>query len=130
MNCRPECSSSACPAPRPAPGGLGRLLAAARALLRALRERGARFRYHGDFDWGGIRIANAVFALIDATPWRYTFRDYLEAVDHGHGTPLNTGERPSPPTRSASRRSTSCRNYFRTLTITRERPCAVLPHPP
>ena len=70
----------------------GHLSAAARALLRALRERGASFRYHGDFDWGGVRIANSVFALIDATPWRYTFRDYLDAVDRGHGTPLNTGE--------------------------------------
>jgi Protein of unknown function N-terminus (DUF3323)/Protein of unknown function C-terminus (DUF2399) len=70
----------------------GHLSAAARALLRALRERGARFRYHGDFDWGGIHIANSVFALIDATPWRYTFRDYFDAVDRGHGTPLNTGE--------------------------------------
>ena len=70
----------------------GHLSAAARALLRALRERGARFRYHGDFDWGGVHIANSVFALIDAAPWRYTFRDYLDAVDHGHGTPLNTGE--------------------------------------
>ncbi|HWG22704.1 TIGR02679 family protein [Actinospica sp.] len=70
----------------------GHLSAAARALLRALRERGARFRYHGDFDWGGVRIANSVFTLIDAAPWRYTFRDYLEAVDREQGAPLNTGE--------------------------------------
>jgi uncharacterized protein (TIGR02679 family) len=70
----------------------GHLSAAARALLRALRERGASFRYHGDFDWGGVRIANSAFALTDAAPWRYTFRDYLDAIDRGHGTPLNTGE--------------------------------------
>jgi uncharacterized protein (TIGR02679 family) len=70
----------------------GHLSAAARALLRALRDRGARFRYHGDFDWGGVRIANSALALIDAAPWRYTFRDYLDAIDRGHGAPLNTGE--------------------------------------
>ena len=70
----------------------GHLSAAARALLRTLRERGARFRYHGDFDWGGVRIADSVFALTGAAPWRYTSRDYLDAVDRGHGTPLNTGE--------------------------------------
>jgi uncharacterized protein (TIGR02679 family) len=70
----------------------GHLSVAARALLRALRAHGAEFRYHGDFDWGGIRIANSVFELTEATAWRYSHRDYLEAVDRGHGTALNTGE--------------------------------------
>jgi uncharacterized protein (TIGR02679 family) len=70
----------------------GHLSVAARALLRALSERGAHLRYHGDFDWGGVRIANSVFTLTDATAWRYSHSDYLEAVESGHGTPLNTGE--------------------------------------
>jgi uncharacterized protein (TIGR02679 family) len=69
----------------------GHLSVAARALLRAVSERGASFRYHGDFDWGGLRIANSVFGLTDATAWRYSLRDYLDAVESGHGAPLNTG---------------------------------------
>ncbi len=70
----------------------GHLSVAARALLRALRRRTASFRYHGDFDWGGVRIANDVFAVTGAAPWRYSHLDYLTAVDRGHGAPLNTGE--------------------------------------
>lgn len=70
----------------------GHLSVACRATLRALREHGASFRYHGDFDWGGVRIANSVVDLIDAAMWRYAHHDYLEAVDRGHGIPLNTGE--------------------------------------
>ena len=48
----------------------GHLSVAARALLRVLSEHGAQPRYHGDFDWGGVRIANSVFSLTDATAWR------------------------------------------------------------
>ena len=70
----------------------GHLSVACRAMLRALREHGASFRYHGDFDWGGLRIANSVVDLIDAAMWRYSHHDYLDAVDRGHGVPLNTGE--------------------------------------
>jgi uncharacterized protein (TIGR02679 family) len=70
----------------------GHLSVACRAMLRALREHGASFRYHGDFDWGGVRIANSVVDLIDATMWRYSHQDYLNAVDRGYGVPLNTGE--------------------------------------
>ena len=70
----------------------GHLSVACRAMLRALREHGASFRYHGDFDWGGVRIANSVVDLVDAALWRYSQRDYLDAVDRGHGVPLNTGE--------------------------------------
>lgn len=70
----------------------GHLSVAARALLRTLSAHGARIRYHGDFDWGGLRIANSVHALVDATPWRYGLHDYLAAVDQGHGSPLNTGK--------------------------------------
>ena len=69
----------------------GHLSVAARALLRALRERGAKFRYHGDFDWGGLRIANSVFALIDAAAWRFSHHDYLKAIGLGHGSRLDTG---------------------------------------
>jgi uncharacterized protein (TIGR02679 family) len=70
----------------------GQLSVAARVLLRSLREHGAHFRYHGDFDWGGIRIANTVISLTGARPWRYTQAAYLDAVDRDLGTPLTTGE--------------------------------------
>ncbi|WP_034267819.1 TIGR02679 family protein [Actinospica robiniae] len=69
----------------------GHLSVAARALLRALCEHGACLRYHGDFDWGGLRIANSVFALIDAAPWRFSHHDYLKAIGRGHGSRLDTG---------------------------------------
>jgi uncharacterized protein (TIGR02679 family) len=37
-------------------------------------------RYHGDFDWPGIAIANAVIGRHRATPWRMTAADYLAAL--------------------------------------------------
>jgi uncharacterized protein (TIGR02679 family) len=45
---------------------------------------GAEFRYHGDFDWGGIRIARAVRQRVSQgqshwRPWRYD-RDAYEAA--------------------------------------------------
>jgi uncharacterized protein (TIGR02679 family) len=42
-------------------------------------------RYHGDFDWGGVRIGNVVFRRHGALPWRYETADYLAAPK---GTPL------------------------------------------
>lgn len=53
---------------------------AAQRLLRSLREAGTTIRYHGDFDWGGIRIANLVMRRYGALPWRYRTED-LVAVD-------------------------------------------------
>ncbi|WAL70688.1 TIGR02679 family protein [Kitasatospora sp. YST-16] len=64
---------------------------AARLLLTALATAGCPLVYHGDFDWGGIRIATAVLRLSGATPWRYDTPSYLAAVRNGHGTPLTTG---------------------------------------
>ena len=66
---------------------------AAKRLLRWLLGRGAHLRYHGDFDWGGIRIAAGVFELADlagnpAAPWRFDSTAYLDAVTRGLGTPL------------------------------------------
>ncbi len=45
---------------------------------------GAEFRYHGDFDWGGIRIASAVRQRVGQgqsrwQPWRYD-KDAYEAA--------------------------------------------------
>lgn len=57
----------------------GQVRTAARLLLDRLAEAGARLRYHGDFDWGGIRIANVVMARCGAVPWRYYAADYRGA---------------------------------------------------
>jgi uncharacterized protein (TIGR02679 family) len=62
---------------------------AARVLLCSLVDGGAELRYHGDFDWGGLRIANALSRAVPWTPWRFTAADYLEnagRVEHGELT--------------------------------------------
>ena len=62
----------------------GQPSAAVWRLLDLLAEGGAQFRYHGDFDWGGIRIASAVRRRVCLgqshwKPWRYD-RDAYEAA--------------------------------------------------
>ncbi|MFJ7244262.1 TIGR02679 family protein [Kitasatospora sp. NPDC098652] len=69
----------------------GNLSAAARTLLTQLADQGCRIAYHGDFDWGGIRIATGILRLPGAAPWSYDAPSYLAAVDRGLGTPLTTG---------------------------------------
>ena len=49
-------------------------------LLEALMADGAKCRYHGDFDWAGLRIAGAIASRIPWTPWRFTAVDYLAAT--------------------------------------------------
>lgn len=58
----------------------GQPSAAALTLLRDLSMRGARLLYHGDFDWGGVRIAAALARSVPWQPWRYTAADYRAAV--------------------------------------------------
>ena len=48
----------------------------ARLLLAQLAAAGARLVYHGDFDWGGIRIGNVVIGSYGAQPWRFSSADY------------------------------------------------------
>jgi uncharacterized protein (TIGR02679 family) len=52
-------------------------------LLRQLASAGAVLRYHGDFDWGGLRIGNVVFARVPAAPWRFRAADYRAAAQRG-----------------------------------------------
>jgi uncharacterized protein (TIGR02679 family) len=54
--------------------------AAQRCLLSQLAQAGGRLRYHGDFDWPGLRIGNHVIREHGATPWRFGAADYLGAV--------------------------------------------------
>jgi uncharacterized protein (TIGR02679 family) len=49
-------------------------------LAGAITANGGRLRYHGDFDWPGIAIANSVIRRHNATPWRLSAADYREAV--------------------------------------------------
>lgn len=70
-------------------------------LLRTLTSAGAECRYHGDFDWGGLRIASALARHVEWTPWRFTTADYLAAVAAGHpsrqltGSPAESGWDPA-----------------------------------
>ncbi|MCY0935879.1 TIGR02679 family protein [Streptomyces sp. H34-S4] len=65
----------------------GQPSAAALALLAHLHELGATFRYHGDFDWGGLRIATTLRQHVPWRPWRYTAGDYRAAVAAASPTP-------------------------------------------
>ncbi|MFJ7204646.1 TIGR02679 family protein [Streptomyces sp. NPDC098789] len=65
----------------------GQPSAAALALLAHLHELGATFRYHGDFDWGGLRIATTLHQHVPWQPWRYSAVDYRAAVKAAHHAP-------------------------------------------
>jgi uncharacterized protein (TIGR02679 family) len=58
----------------------GQPSAAALTLLRHLHTHGCALRYHGDFDWGGLRIADALLRRVPWRPWRYTAADYRTAA--------------------------------------------------
>jgi uncharacterized protein (TIGR02679 family) len=58
----------------------GQPSAAALTLLRHLHSHGSTLRYHGDFDWGGLRIAGALLRRVPWQPWRYTAADYRSAA--------------------------------------------------
>ncbi|HEX3997720.1 MAG TPA: TIGR02679 family protein [Pirellulales bacterium] len=49
---------------------------AAETLLGLLRGQGFSLHYHGDFDWGGIRIARRLWNLSQFVPWRFAAGDY------------------------------------------------------
>ncbi len=49
-------------------------------LLARLACDGADLRYHGDFDWPGVAIANRVIGTTGARAWRMGTADYEEAL--------------------------------------------------
>ncbi len=58
----------------------GQPSAAVWRMLELLVAGGARFAYHGDFDWGGVRIASAVRQRVSWLPWRYDHVAYASAL--------------------------------------------------
>ncbi|ONH31512.1 TIGR02679 family protein [Pseudofrankia asymbiotica] len=66
----------------------GQPSAAVLGLLELLADQGASFAYHGDFDWGGLRIAGGLRERVDWRPWRYDAEAYLAALATVTGGPL------------------------------------------
>jgi len=58
----------------------GRPSAAFWRLADLLVAGGARFAYHGDFEWGGIAIASAFYERVGFTSWRFDAVHYEAAV--------------------------------------------------
>ena len=50
------------------------------SLVRMIVAAGAVLRYHGDFDWPGIAIANAMIGTHGCRPWRMAGADYEAAL--------------------------------------------------
>ena len=68
VNCAPMVCTEGMPA------------AAQRTILQQLAIAGGRLRYHGDFDWPGLRIGSHVIREFGAVPWRFDAKEYLAAV--------------------------------------------------
>ncbi|WP_307852252.1 TIGR02679 family protein [Streptomyces sp. b94] len=75
----------------------GQPSAAALTLLRDQSAQGARLLYHGDFDWGGVRIATALARSVPWRPWRYTAAAYRAAVTAVPEAPNLTGPPAATP---------------------------------
>lgn len=55
---------------------MGRPNLVVRAALAELKEVGATLRYHGDFDWAGVALANSCLREFGAVPWLMGADDY------------------------------------------------------
>jgi uncharacterized protein (TIGR02679 family) len=66
----------------------GQPSAAVLRLLDLLAEADSRFSYHGDFDWGGIRIGNTLRERFSWRPWRFDAPSYLAALASSPGGEL------------------------------------------
>jgi uncharacterized protein (TIGR02679 family) len=67
----------------------GQPRAATMVLLRSLSAAGVRLLHHGDFDWGGLTIANLLHRRLRVEPWHFDRDAYLRAVAaHPHAAPL------------------------------------------
>ncbi|WP_405864099.1 TIGR02679 family protein [Streptomyces sp. NBC_01515] len=75
----------------------GQPSAAALTLLRGLSGQGADLLYHGDFDWGGARIAVTLRRSVPWRPWRYTAAHYRAAAAEMAEAPELTGSPAATP---------------------------------
>ncbi|MFD3758211.1 TIGR02679 family protein [Streptomyces sp. NPDC058622] len=75
----------------------GQPSAAALTFLRHLHEGGATLLYHGDFDWGGLRIASVLLRRVPWRPWRYTAADYRAAAPARPDGPALAGQPTEAP---------------------------------
>jgi uncharacterized protein (TIGR02679 family) len=75
----------------------GRPSTAFHQLATAVTDGGGQLRYHGDFDWPGLAIANSVMRRHAAGPWRMAAADYLAGLraDDEH-VPLAGPPQPTP----------------------------------
>ncbi|WP_250285847.1 DUF2399 domain-containing protein, partial [Frankia sp. CiP1_Cm_nod2] len=71
----------------------GQPSAAVLRLLDLLAAEGARFAYHGDFDWGGIHIGNGLLERVPWRPWRFDTQAYRATLARVTGGEL-AGRRP------------------------------------
>ncbi|CAM5453496.1 hypothetical protein GCM10010329_33830 [Streptomyces spiroverticillatus] len=53
--------------------------------------------YHGDFDWGGLRIATHLLRHVPWQPWRFTASDYRAAAARHPGSTALTGTSADAP---------------------------------
>lgn len=60
------------------------------SILQLLHRADYVIHYHGDFDWGGLRIANQLCDAFHFRPWRFTAADY--AIVSNHHRPLKPPE--------------------------------------
>jgi uncharacterized protein (TIGR02679 family) len=66
-------------------------------LAQAVTGGGGELRYHGDFDWPGIAIADAVIGRHGAVPWRMSAADYRDGLGgHTDHVALGRAARPVP----------------------------------
>ncbi|MDF9816163.1 TIGR02679 family protein [Streptomyces sp. SPB162] len=75
----------------------GQPSAAALTLLRGLHEGAATLLYHGDFDWGGLRIASGLLRHVPWQPWHYTTAAYRTTAAASPEAPPLTGPRTEAP---------------------------------
>jgi len=92
--------------PRCAPlvGVQGQYATPSRILLRQLCAAGARLRFHGDFDAGGLGIARRVFDEFHAEPWRFGAADYASAPK-GEDAEGSLGSSPWDPALASAMRT-------------------------
>lgn len=88
----------------------GQPSAAGWRLLELLAGGGAEFSYHGDFDWGGIRIAHAVHQRVDWRPWRFDHEAYESAVQAAQALAPLVGEPAATPWDPPLAAAMRCRN--------------------